>query len=303
MDSSLEIGEEQVGEYARWQLEAARNDPRLSRSEPVLGDDFRHSLEEAQRTRQLGYLGLDELAASYDREKLKVSGSKDDAKLLRRRQAKLQGHWERSAMAKAELENDAPHLNASALVSVLSALDALVEGTPSTLVKIVAGISLDKFMEGMPDEAKAQFSDMPDEMQQGIKKVIEKRFREVHAMSTERMGGSGVERYEALLREVGLGHPEGSSSIPASLDEAMREAHSIRNVLVHRGGRIDERALRTAPSLKLEVGHFIRLGRDEYRRFYAAVYTYGHLVIGRFFGPYAPEINLDDWESNYEVGT
>lgn len=299
MDIEAQIGEEQVGSYARWQLEAARSDPRLDRTEPVLGDDFRHSIEEAQRTRELGYLGLRELAGCYERERDRLEVSSAGTELNTWQRSKLQGYWERSEMAKAELENDAPHLNALALISILSALDALVEGMPTALVNVLTNISLDRFMDGLPDKAKAEFSAFPEPTQRGIKRVVEKRFRNMHALAKQkRTYGAGVGRYENVLKQVGLQQAE-TSPIPASLNEALQEAHAIRNVLVHRGGRVDEPAKTAAPTLEFQVGHFIRLGGRDYLRFWAAVTTYGYLVIGRLFGPYAPDVDLEDWERNH----
>lgn len=49
---------------------------------------------------------------------------------------------------------------------------------------------------------------------------------------------SGAKRYEKGLRRVGLGAPEGRP-IPADLDQALCEVGALRDVWVHRAGRVD----------------------------------------------------------------
>jgi hypothetical protein len=56
------IGEASLGAFARRQLDAARRDPRLDRTDNrAMVADFCDALEEAERVRTLGLMGLHEL--------------------------------------------------------------------------------------------------------------------------------------------------------------------------------------------------------------------------------------------------
>jgi hypothetical protein len=67
----MAIGEDGLGDYAREQLDAARRDPRLQRGHGAMVDDFRLALEEVERTRMMGQIGLEEIRNAYEREKAK----------------------------------------------------------------------------------------------------------------------------------------------------------------------------------------------------------------------------------------
>jgi hypothetical protein len=121
------IGPEQFGEFALRQLEAARRDPRAVRGRGAMVADFQDAMEEAERIRELGVWGLYELRRSLEREEAECGVSREDSGVAQSEARKLQAAWERSEMARAEIENEYPHLHATALISMHSALDALVE--------------------------------------------------------------------------------------------------------------------------------------------------------------------------------
>jgi hypothetical protein len=72
----------------------------------------------------------------------------------------------------------------------------------------------------------------------------------------------------------------------------------LRDVWVHRAGRVDARALDQAPTLRerYQEGQFVRFTADDYRTYSAALRCYGEEVIGRLIPP-APEhrVVLSDW--------
>jgi hypothetical protein len=71
-------------------------------------------------------------------------------------------------------------------------------------------------------------------------------------------------------------------------------------VLVHRGGRVDQRALAEAPTLKYADGEFVRIGRADYRRYSAAVRAYGIDITQRVLDP-KERRDLTSWRDNYYV--
>jgi hypothetical protein len=110
------IGEEQAGEFARKQLEAARNDPRLSRDDGrAMMADFWDAMEEAERVRTLNQLGLEELTHALEREEDRQGVRRDAEESSPVATRSLQAAWERAESARAELANESPHSNAQTL--------------------------------------------------------------------------------------------------------------------------------------------------------------------------------------------
>jgi len=89
--------------------------------------------------------------------------------------------------------------------------------------------------------------------------------------------GSGIARYERPLRRVGWGAPE-DRPIPEDLNVALTELGALRDVLVHRAGRLDDTALKQAPTLRYRRGQLVRISREDYRRYSAAIRCYAQEV-------------------------
>ena len=125
---SVRIGEESAGEFARRHLKAARKDPRLSRENGrAMLADFRDAMDEAERVRALSVWGLHELTFALEREERRHGVRRDAAQIPPSVARALQAAWERAELARAEIDNEIPHFNAQALISMNSALDAMVE--------------------------------------------------------------------------------------------------------------------------------------------------------------------------------
>lgn len=122
----------------------------------------------------------------------------------------------------------------------------------------------------------------------------------------QRLQGKGTARYEDALKQVGLAAPT-KRPIPENLDLALTEVGVLRDVLVHRAGRIDPRALEQAPSLasRYAEGSFVRLGRADYRRYSAAIRCYGAEISRRaMLGVYdgtEHEVDLTEWQGWYRL--
>jgi hypothetical protein len=234
--------------------------------------DFWIALEEAERTRMLCVVGMKELTHSLKRAEQQLGVSRDDENLAPNESAALQAAWERAEMAEGEISNEHPHLNAQTLVSMNSALDALVE----EWVPAMRGSRVEWLIE----EAIREADEKHPEAVQWITPELREHFVKVSRASAaeqlpplERLSGSGVERYEKRLRQEGLGAPDGRS-IPADMDRALAELGALRDVLIHRAGRVDGHALRQAPSLRYKDGDLVRINREEYRMYSAAVRCY-----------------------------
>jgi hypothetical protein len=281
------VGEEGLGVFAREQIDAARNDPRLDRGRGAMVADFWVAMEEAERTRKLGILGLEELTRTLERYEHEQGVARDDDELSPRARATLQAYWERAESARIEIANGCPHLNAQALISMNSALDAMVEEWVPAMRAIRAMAISEHLMQRAEQEHPDLASKLTDEQREALSNalptvVTEQLPKLVH------MTGSGAARYEALLCQEGLGAPP-DRPLPADLDRALAELGAIRDVLVHRAGRVDVRALEQAPSLRYKDGDLVRVTRHEYREYSAAVRCYAAELAFRSFRSW-PEV-------------
>jgi CubicO group peptidase (beta-lactamase class C family) len=111
----------------------------------------------------------------------------------------------------------------------------------------------------------------------------------------------GAVRWERVLKHARLQAPP-TRPVPEDLDQALAEIVSLRHVLTHRGGRVDHRALRAAPSLAYTDGELVRLRHGDYRLYSAALYTYGEEVIHRLMGSLTQPVDLKRWRQNYTLG-
>jgi hypothetical protein len=286
---SLQIGSEAVGEFARRQLEAARRDPRLDRGDGrALVADFWDAMEEAERVRTLGLMGLHELTSALEREEASLGVRRDADDLDAAAAAMLQAAYERAEWAKAELANESPHGNAQALISMNSALDAMVE----ELAKHWRAVQVERIVDEMLAKGRRSAGDAVESVDARVVAAVEDAVRaEVDRIVPKALKpkGSGIARYEKPLRRVGWGAPA-DRPIPEDLDAALAELGALRDVLVHRAGRVDEPALEQAPTLRYRAGHFVRISRQEYREYSAAIRCYAQEITFRGMRGW-PEVN------------
>ena len=285
------IGEDGLGEFARSQIEATRNDPRLGRGRGAMIADFWDAMEEAERTRSLGILGLHELKQTLDRRERELGVSRDDPGLSNSVARELQAYWERAESASIEIGHGFPHLNAQALVSMNSALDALVEEWVPAMRAIRVKLLTAQFLERAEHQEPEAAKTLTDELRQRLAEAIGNMIS-TDLPKLERLQGSGIERYEARLRQEGLGAPRGRQ-IPEDLDRALTELGALRDVLIHRAARVDAKALEQAPSLRYRDGELVRISHEEYRTYSAAVRCYAHEIWFRVLCNW-PEVTDED---------
>jgi hypothetical protein len=77
---------------------------------------------------------------------------------------------------------------------------------------------------------------------------------------------------------------------------------------MHRAGRIDLPAMNSARTLPYKRGQLVRVDRDDYHRYSAAVHCYGQEITFRSIRAW-PEVtdeadgpNLEGWEGYYPLG-
>jgi hypothetical protein len=266
------IGEDGLGDFARTQIDRARNDPRLGRKRGATVADFWIAMEEAERVRMLGIMGLHELTHTLERHEQLLGASRDDDDLPDNVARKLQAAWERAESARIEIANGHPHLNAQALGAMNSALDALVEEWVPAMRTARTQWLIDQAIQ----QTDEQHPELADTLTPELRETLVAALRSYvgdQLPKLDRLLGSGIERYETRLSREWLGAPA-DRPIPQDLDRALAELGALRNVLTHRAGRVDQKALEQAPSLRYQDGELVRISAEEYREYSAAVRCY-----------------------------
>ncbi len=272
---------EELGERARLEVDKARKDPRLERGRAAVAD-FWDAMDEAERVRKLAIRGSEMIRAS------------DPV-------------WAMAELAGGDIENDFPGLNAQALIAMNSALDSMVEEFAPAMREILVKAFVDQAFKQAEQQVPDTAADIDAERRDLLREAFQKTATDLQP-KLDRLLGSGAERYEKRLGGVGLATAE-DRPIPGDLDEALTELGAIRDVLIHRASRIDTKALEQAPSLaaRYEEGQLVRLTREDYRRYTAAIRCYGQDVAMRPMRSW-PNVTDDDlpdlaaWRDWYVLG-
>lgn len=103
-------------------------------------------------------------------------------------------------------------------------------------------------------------------------------------MESETSAGlrNGIDRFEAILKPLGL-----DGSVPGQLRKDIFEFGQVRNLIVHRGGRVDLQLTNSCPWLNLKVGNELSIKKEHFDQYLKAVRNYAALIIcrvGEHFG-------------------
>lgn len=150
-------------------------------------------------------------------------------------------------------ESDYSVMNAHSLIAIWGALETCIEDT-------IANIILYSPSAASRLEALNVTMERSDASEDSVYAIVSKLERKLVVR------GDIVATYDAFLGHFGLEAPTSSEAA-----DALREANAVRNCLLHRGGRIDSRATRTAPSLAGREGQVISVSSQDYLRYYSAV--------------------------------
>lgn len=257
------VGEAGLGDLARRQLEAARKDPRVDRAEGSPTADFFDAVDEVLRFRITAQGGAQALAHSS------VEGEDENAR---------QASWERIELGRSEIVGDFGWLNAATLVSLHGAVDALVEGVGPANHRLRARIASTEIVRRSLRDHPELAADVSDDMVRHIAEALADVVLEQRRFPKPKW--NGVRRWEDALDEIGLGLPPDRVA-PPDLNRVLTEACVLRDVLVHRGGRVDEKAANDCSTLGLGVGEFVRLSTRRTRELSAALMAYGTDVARR----------------------
>jgi hypothetical protein len=292
------------------QLRNAAHDPRLERPSGAFVADFFDYLTEAERVRFLSIGAIGDLRSALRREEQRLGVSRGATGLTAHQGAALEAAWERSELARIEDTNGYPHLNGLTLIGMFGNLDGLVEQLAPWARQTSATTHLRKRLQRVtqdqPDLAAAVEDANPGAMSAildaGVSVLLEGLPR------LDKLWGAGPRRWERRLEGCGLEAP-GDRPLPSDLADALCEISALRDVLVHRVGRVDAMAIskcfRLSSHLALVEGQFVRIDRHLYRIYSAALRAFGMEVTHRLFrraGIHEFEVQLPDWRSYAMVG-
>jgi hypothetical protein len=155
--------------------------------------------------------------------------------------------------AKELRESDYAVLNAHGLVAIWGALETCIEDTIACILLYWSRTRpvLDSLQISFPGES------IDEETAHALYTRIERKLA---------VRGDVIGTYAAVLRVFDL-----EATISSDAADSLREANAVRNCLLHRGGRIDGRAIREAPALSNLEGKVIRVSSDAFVRYHAAV--------------------------------
>jgi hypothetical protein len=277
------VGYGRIGEFARKELADAARDSRIDRPTGSPIPDFNDAIAEIGRARRAAILALHRAAQT----EVPSEGTLDERQAL----------WEQSELARAESEGDFAWLNSATLWGLHSSLDALVEQNSPAVANLVSRIQAQDLVNQAAAKQPELAAQLPegalDQIAQAAAAVMTKDFKVIKPR------GNGAIRWEGPLGTVGLDAPEGRP-IPPAMDQALDELCILRDVLSHRGGRVDQRAADDWPCGTLEVGSFVRVSQNQVRRYSAAVGAFGaeisRRLLARFYIPV--DIELGNWEQH-----
>jgi hypothetical protein len=129
-------------------------------------------------------------------------------------------------------------------VALYSALDALVEDLAPEVFKLRIRLQGSDLVRKAAEQHPTEWAQLTEDQRKAVGEAVYVTMQQQIAQPKfGRVRGEGTARYEAALATVGLDAPA-DRPIPQDMDDGLTEFSALRDVIVHRGGRIDGRALR-----------------------------------------------------------
>ncbi len=218
---------------------------------------------------------------------------------------------ERVARMRASAQRALDHWNAMTLVTIYGGIEDAIESMGSGLYPLI--------LDANPDTRKRMFEQNRlrnrDLRERGVLSIEgaqalthltkdladELLQRPLKAPSKEM---PAADRWEDLLKRIKL-RPMPGRPIPDDLRQALNEFGAIRNVILHRMGRIDERALgQVVPGPWRTVDELVVIDDDLYRLYIAALIAYQAEVTDRIrnLANLPPQADPAAWRSMVPAG-
>lgn len=149
-------------------------------------------------------------------------------------------------MAEREIARDFPLLNSHTLIGLWGALEVCVDD-----------VATGRLMSDDGGAAREAISRLRVQLGDLLYLDTEERWEWILDQLKRDLGSSlktGVGQFESLLTAVGAG-----GSVDPKLRKTLHLVKAVRNLLAHRGGRVDAKFLADVPDTSLEIGTRIRV--------------------------------------------
>ncbi len=145
--------------------------------------------------------------------------------------------------------------------------------------------------------------DTRDAIVKVVRTVVKKFLPDLPVMNFSK-GMPTVDRWEDALRRVYFG--AGARPLPHDLRNTLNELGEIRNVLLHRMGRIDQKALdAVGEGPWRDIGEEVIIDRHLYRRYVAALWSFSEELVDRLSTQISgdqPRFDINSWRDNVPAG-
>lgn len=200
--------------------------------------------------------------------------------------SKLERAQAEAILAKKEVKEEFPLLHAWAIISLWASLEAVIKSFVAEWLKHkptawrVEPIQRLKIRIG-------EYESIPR---------AERHLFVVELLERETGAGlkNGTTRFEALLTPFGL-----SGESPDIVRQIIFELGQVRNLIVHRGGRVDRIFREACPWVKIPLGHELKVSTKMWHKYNFVVSTYVTLLICRI-GTYFEKDMSEILSSLYE---
>lgn len=207
-------------------------------------------------------------------------------------------------------------LNAMTIIDLFGAVEGYVEALSKVMRRPVVDYrrQVDKQLHRRICQIIRQHSRSAYEAGTAISEVSHALKKAVHSVIDKRRPGLPVEsfikglaaaaRWEDALHRFGLGETT-IRPLPGDLRNTLNELGEIRNILLHRMGRIDQRALDSVTEGPWKnVGQEVIIDPSLYRRYVAALWSFPDEVVDRLIIQIggSPRFDINSWRDNVPAG-
>lgn len=202
-------------------------------------------------------------------------------------------------------------INAATIVQVFGVIEGFIEGGARSLSELVEErrqAARDGYRRATKEANQASRSrGVTEEGIHALTDLSKRLFDHYFPKPLHRLNKDlpRPERWEDALRGLTLGAPP-QRPIPEDMKATLNEVAQIRNVLLHRMGRLDQPALDAVTEGPwMNVGELVRIDTALYRIYIAALFSYADELTDRLLlatGKVPRNPSLDDWRGRVPVG-
>jgi hypothetical protein len=177
---------------------------------------------------------------------------------------------EKAERAEKQIKDGLPLLHSQMAIGIWSVLEAALDDfVVAWLTNVPAALEADELSKIKVPAALFELMERPARMQY----LLEEYKRNLRSDSK-----LGVERFESLLKPLGL-----SGAVAEDTRKDIFELSQIRNAILHRASRADQKLIEACPWLNLEPGNRVVVTRADSDRFVRSVTDYLKTVIKRLW--------------------